>query len=82
MTLTWFDIIILDMANATTLTERTEVAGIQVEVREMDFLLAMFKRLGGTADGATDKSIDLHFPTERAANEFKAAAVTRGAIFD
>jgi len=42
----------------------------------------MFKRLGGTADGATDKSIDLHFPTERAANEFKAAAVTRGAIFD
>ena len=67
---------------ANTLTYRTVVAGIEVQVRNEKTLGILFTRLGGKASDVSDKGLTMTFPTAAARTEFATAAKANGAIIE
>lgn len=67
-----------------TVTERTSCAGCDVRVGKADQkkMQIKFMQLDGEVGDITDKSVDLNFPTQAAADEFRAFGEALGAIFD
>lgn len=61
---------------------RTEVGGLEVEIKDQARLDAEFKYLGGRVLQVYDKCLVMEFPTAQAAREFMSIAESEGAVVD
>jgi hypothetical protein len=70
------------MDNSFKIVERFSFAGVEVKVKDLKGLTAIFKSLGGKVEWQADKGAMLSFPSAAALETYKAEAKKRGSAFE